>query len=89
MTVWLWGLIAILVLAVIGLFVKILILQKAAEEIADAFADRLQTDTNTLIDISSNDQSMRSLANALNEQLRELRAQRHRYTAPKTSHRAS
>ena len=38
MTVWLWGLIAILVLAVIGLFVKILILQKAAEEIADAFA---------------------------------------------------
>ena len=79
MTVWLWGLIAILVLAVIGLFVKILILQKAAEEIADAFADRLQTDTNTLIDISSRDKHMRHLADTVNIQLRKLRAEYHRF----------
>lgn len=79
MTVWLWGLIGILVSAVIGLFVKILILQKAAEEIADAFADRLQTDTNTLIDISSRDKHMRRLADTVNIQLRKLRAEHHRF----------
>ncbi len=79
MTVWLWGLIAILVLAVIGLFVKILILQKAAEEIADAFADRLQTDTNTLIDISSRDKHMRHLADTVNIQLQKLRTEHHRF----------
>ena len=75
MTVWLWGLTGILASAVIGLFVKILILQKAAEEIADAFADRLQTDTNTLIDISSRDKHMRHLADTVNIQLRKLRAE--------------
>lgn len=79
MIVWLWGLIGILALAVIGLFVKILILQKAAEEIADAFADRLQTDTNTLIDISSRDKHMRHLADTVNIQLRKLRAEHHRF----------
>ncbi len=79
MTVWLWGLIAILALAVIGLFVKILILQKAAEEIADAFADRLQTDTNTLIDISSRDKHMCHLADTVNIQLQKLRTEHHRF----------
>lgn len=79
MTVWLWGLIGILASAVIGLSVKILILQKAAEEIADAFADRLQTDTNTLIDISSRDKHMRHLADTVNIQLRKLRAEHHRF----------
>lgn len=79
MTVWLWGLIGILASVVIGLFVKILILQKAADEIADAFADRLQTDTNTLIDISSRDRHMRRLADTVNIQLRKLRAEHHRF----------
>ena len=79
MTVWLWGLIGILASAVIGLSVKILILQKSAEEIADAFADRLQTDTNTLIDISSRDKHMRHLADTVNIQLRKLRAEHHRF----------
>lgn len=79
MMVWLWGLIGILVLLLLALFLKILILQKAAEEIADAFADRLATDTNTLIDISSRDRHMRRLADAVNVQLRRLRAERHRF----------
>lgn len=79
MAVWLWGLIGILASAVIGLSVKILILQKVAEEIADAFADRLQTDTNTLIDISSRDKHMRRLTDTVNIQLRKLRAEHHRF----------
>lgn len=61
------------------LVAKIHMLRKAAREMEEAFADRLMTNTNTLIDISSNDSQMRSLANAMNRQLRELRAQRHRY----------
>lgn len=78
MTVWLWVLIGILGLSVIGALVKIHVLQKAAEEIADAFADRLITDTNTLIDISSRDRHMRHLADTVNVQLRRLRAEHHR-----------
>lgn len=79
MMVWLWAFTGILTLAVIALVVKIHVLQKAAEEIADAFADRLATDTNTLIDISSRDRHMRRLADAVNVQLRRLRAERHRF----------
>lgn len=79
MIVWLWGLVGILVLLVIALLVKIHILQKSAEEIADAFADRLASDTNTLIDISSRDRHMRHLADAVNIQLRRLRAEHHRF----------
>lgn len=76
---WLWALTGGGVFIILLLVAKIHMLRKAAREIEEAFADRLMADTNTLIDISSNDQSMRSLANVLNEQLRELRAQRHRY----------
>ena len=79
MMVWLWAFTGILTLAVIALVVKIHVLQKAAEEIADAFADGLATDTNTLIDISSRDRHMRRLADAVNVQLRRLRAERHRF----------
>ena len=79
MMVWLWAFTGILALAVIALVVKIHALQKAAEEIADAFADRLATDTNTLIDISSRDRHMRRLADTVNVQLRKLRAERHRF----------
>ncbi len=79
MMVWLWGFIGILVLLVMGLLLKIHMLRKAAGEIGEAFADRLATDTNTLIDISGRDRQMRRLADAVNVQLRRLRAQRHRF----------
>ncbi len=79
MNVWLWALIGGGLFIILLLAIKIHMLRKAAREMGEAFADRLMTNTNTLIDISSNDQSMRSLANVLNGQLRELRAQRHRY----------
>lgn len=77
---WLWALIGLMALGIVALLVKICFLQKAAKEIETAFADRLITDTNTLIDISSGDRAMRSLANAVNVQLRKLRAQRLRFT---------
>lgn len=79
MEIWLWAFVGIMAVIIIAMFVKIRILQKAAKEIETAFADRLITDTNTLIDISTGDQYMRGLANAVNIQLRRLRAQRHRF----------
>lgn len=79
MEAWLWVLIGIMVVIITILLMKIYILQKSAKEIETAFADRLMTDTNTLIDISTGDRSMRSLANAINRELRKLRAQQHRY----------
>ena len=67
-------------LAVIGLLLwKIVLLRKSADEIGAAFNQRLETDTNTLIDISSRDAAMRRLAETVNSQLRLLRAQRRRY----------
>lgn len=49
MEVWLWLLVctAILAVVVLALLLKIHMLKKAAKEIEDAFADRLETDTNT------------------------------------------
>ena len=76
---WLWVVIGILVFIMGVLVVKLYLLQKAAREIKEAFVDRLVTDTNILIDISSNDRYMRELANTINIQLRKLRADRHRF----------
>ena len=75
----LWAVIGVLIMIIIYLVGKVYLLRKSAREIAEAFADRLVTDTNTLIDISSRDKYMCRLAMAINEQLRLLRKQRHKY----------
>ena len=71
--------IGILLLIIFVLLTKIYFLCRSAQEIADAFRDRLTADTNTLIDISTRDPSMRKLAADINVQLRLLRKERHRY----------
>lgn len=72
--------IGILLLLVLALLAKVYFLRKSAQEIAEAFRDRLKADTNTLIDISSRDPYMRRLAAEINTQLRILRKEHHRYT---------
>lgn len=79
MEIWLWVTIGILSAAILLLLLKIHTLHKAAKEIERDFADRLITDTNTLIDISSSDRYMCHLANDINVQLRKLRAERRRF----------
>lgn len=79
MEVWLWAVIGIMAFVIMVLCIKIYILQTAAKEIADAFADRLITDTNTLIDISLGGRYMRNLANSINKELCKLRSERHRF----------
>lgn len=79
MSVWLCIAVGILSPVVVALSVKIYLMRKAAREIADALSDRLMTDTNTLIDITSRDRHMRRLAADINVQLRHLRGERRRY----------
>ena len=71
--------IGILLLIIFVLLAKVYFLRKSAQEISDAFRDRLTADTNTLIDISTRDPYMRQLAADINMQLRLLRKQRHKY----------
>lgn len=73
------AIIGILLLIIFMLLAKVYFLRKSAQEIRDAFRDRLTADTNTLIDISTRDPYMRKLATDINEQLRLLRQQRHKY----------
>lgn len=69
----------ILVIIIFALLTKIYLMHKSALEIAEGFDDRLASDSNTLIDISSRDPYLCQLAAAINVQLRLLREQRHRY----------
>lgn len=79
MELWLWVAIGILAAVIVLLLIKIYMLQKAAKEIEDGFSEKLMTGTNTLIDISTGNRYMRSLANSLNKELRLLRVERHRF----------
>ena len=79
MDIWLYALCGILTLIIALLLLYILQLKKAVNEICEEFDDRVKTDTNILIDISSSDSSIRHLAAAINQQLRLLRKDRHRY----------
>lgn len=81
MEAWTWVVMGILILVIIILLMKIYIMRKSAREIKKAFADRVVSDTNVLIDISSRDKYMCELAESLNEQLHLLRSARHRYQA--------
>lgn len=74
-----WALAAVFGLLAAVLLVKIRLLQKGADEIAEDFAQRLATDTNTVIGLSTRDRHMRKLAASINVQLRLLRQQRRRY----------
>ena len=76
---WLIGLCILLLGAVIFLAVKIYLMKRSAGEISEAFAEKLQTDTNTLIDISSHDTDMRKLADSINKQLKILRKEHLRF----------
>ena len=79
MEFWLWVTIGIMSVVIITLIVKNHMLRKAAKEIKNAFAEKLITDTNTLIDISCGDRYMRDLANFINQQLDKLHKERHRF----------
>lgn len=76
----LWVLaLCVMALIVCVLLGKLYLMRKAAREIRTGFAQKLNTDTNTQIDLSSRSRCMRALANDINMQLRVLRRQRLQY----------
>ena len=77
--IWVWGLFGMCAAVIIMLWAKILLMQRAANEIREGVSYRLKTDTNMLIDIASRDKAMCALAESLNEELRALRSQRQIY----------
>ncbi|WP_353948352.1 HAMP domain-containing sensor histidine kinase [Sporolactobacillus sp. Y61] len=76
---WLWTLSGSALITIFFLLVKIYLLRKSADEIRKAFKQRLYSDTNTLIDISSRDRKMRKLAAKINRSLRDLRLEHLRF----------
>ena len=59
MEFWLLVVISILLILIFILLFKLFLVQKTAREIEAQFAERLMTETNTLIDISYQDKNMR------------------------------
>lgn len=76
---WLSILCGILTIIIVILSIKIYMLRKSINEICADFNDRIQSDTNVQIDISSGDKSIRYLAKAINLQLTELRKIKRQY----------
>ncbi len=73
-----WVVLIVIALAfcVIGSLLYLLSLRASLKEVARELNDKLKTDTNTLISISSGDRAMRTLASKINCQLHLLRKER-------------
>ena len=74
-----WLLCAVLAVLALALFVRLRLLQNSLDEIGRQLGERLSSDTNNPIFLSSRDLHARKLAAELNVQLKELRRQRQRY----------
>lgn len=79
MTAALCGALAAAVLLSGALWLRLCRLRRAVREMADGFADRLATGSNTLIDLPCRDPAVRRLGETLNTQLRLLRRERQRF----------
>lgn len=76
---WLSILCGVLTLAVIALTIKVCMLKKSIKEICHGFEHSLHTDTNVQVSVSSRDETVRTLAKAINIQLSELRKIKRQY----------
>lgn len=70
------GLFCVMGFFILVLLVRLVLLQNSIQEVADELNDKLNTDTNTLITISSGNRKIRLLAEQINQQLLELRAEK-------------
>ena len=70
------GLICVLALCVLTILIYLLILRHSIREVAEELEEKLRTDTNTLISISTGDSSVQLLASRINAQLQALRKER-------------
>lgn len=75
----LWVIIGILFLVILILSFKISIMRKSIKKIQTDFSEKLTTDTNTVIGVSSNDKVIKGLAKNINSQLKLLRKEKLKY----------
>lgn len=68
--------ICVLTLCVLTILIYLLILHSSIREVAEELEEKLRTDTNTLISISTGDSSVQLLASRINAQLQALRKER-------------
>jgi len=78
MEIWAIGVMAALAVSLVILLAGLLSLRHAVGEVAEELEEKMSTDTNTLISISSADPAVRRLAARMNVQLRALRDERRR-----------
>ena len=76
MAFWSIVLVCVLVCCVLILLAYLLVLRCSIREAAEEMEEKLRTDTNTLISISTGDKAVRALAAQINNQLRALRVER-------------
>lgn len=76
MEYWLIGIIGILAIVAAILLGRLLSLRHSIVEVADGLDEKMSTDTNTLISISSGDKTIRALTAQINTQLNALRQER-------------
>ena len=79
----------ILTLIVLALLVKLCLIKRSIREMADDFSRRVETDTNTLIDVSTGDRDIIRLAEKLNCGLRMLRKEHLQYVQGSTELRTA
>ena len=70
------GLFCVMGFFILVLLVRLVLLRNSIQEVADKLNDKLNTDTNTLITISSGNRKIRLLVEQINQQLLELRAEK-------------
>ncbi len=73
------GVIIVLLIVIVVLCIKIITMRRAVSEITQQFKEWSETDTNTLLGISSVDPYMRKLVYGLNKELVKLRAEKIQY----------
>lgn len=74
-----YAVICVLMAAVIALVLKVHVMKKSAREIGAELKEKIHSDTNTQIRITSRDKDMRRLSEDINTQLRELRQEQLHY----------
>lgn len=77
--IWLSIVCAVLSVIIVALCVKIAMIKADVKSITAEFAQKLESDTNTLITVFSNDKTIRKLASEINSSLKELRKQKLRF----------
>ena len=76
MEIWWMVLTGLLALCTLVLLLRLTALRRSLREVAEELEEKLQTDTNTLISLSTGDRAALAMAARLNRQLRMLRKER-------------